>query len=202
MSGEALMSDGEQYSHRQLTDIAQAIGQVVQMGVQVGIVVGAGNVFRARSANLQIVDRVTADNVGMLGTIMNAAIMRDYLRAEGLKAKILSPREQSPLTRSFARDDALALFQAGNILLFAGGTGNPYFTTDTAATLRAMVSGRPFMWRASLMRRQASSGSLGPRSRVRISSHSASAHGTRSRSSSWSTSRSWISSRSATSLAA
>jgi len=138
LSGEALMSDGEQYSHRKLTGLAQAVGQVVQQGVQVGIVVGAGNVFRARSANLQIVDRVTADNVGMLGTIMNAAIMRDYLRAEGLKAKILSPREQSPLTRAFARDDALALFQAGNILLFAGGTGNPYFTTDSAAALRAL----------------------------------------------------------------
>jgi len=138
LSGEALMSDGEQYSHRKLTGLAQAIGQVVQQGVQVGIVVGAGNVFRARSANLEIVDRVTADNVGMLGTVMNAAIMRDYLRAEGLRAKVLSPREQRPLTKSFARDDALALMQAGYVLLFAGGTGNPYFTTDSAASLRAL----------------------------------------------------------------
>ena len=128
MSGEALMSDGEQYSHRKLTGLAQAVAQVVQQGVQVGIVVGAGNIFRARSANLEIVDRVTADNVGMLGTVMNAAIMRDYLRAEGLKAKVLSPREQRPLTKSFARDDALALMQSGHVLLFAGGTGNPYFT--------------------------------------------------------------------------
>ncbi len=138
MSGEALMSDGEQYSHRKLTGLAQAVAQVVQQGVQVGIVVGAGNIFRARSANLEIVDRVTADNVGMLGTVMNAAIMRDYLRAEGLKAKVLSPREQRPLTKSFARDDALALMQSGHVLLFAGGTGNPYFTTDSAAALRAL----------------------------------------------------------------
>jgi uridylate kinase len=138
LSGEALMSDGEQYSHRKLTALAQAVGQVVQQGVQVGIVVGAGNIFRARSANLQIVDRVTADNVGMLGTVMNAAIMRDYLRAEGLKAKVLSPREQRPLTKSFGRDEALALFQSGHVLLFAGGTGNPYFTTDSAAALRAL----------------------------------------------------------------
>ena len=138
MSGEALMSAGEQYSHRKLTGLAQAVAQVVQQGVQVGIVVGAGNIFRARSANLEIVDRVTADNVGMLGTVMNAAILRDYLRAEGLRAKVLSPREQRPLTKSFARDDALALMQSGHVLLFAGGTGNPYFTTDSAAALRAL----------------------------------------------------------------
>ena len=138
LSGEALMSDGEQYSHRKLTGLAQAVAQVVQEGVQVGIVAGAGNIFRARSANLQIVDRVTADNVGMLGTVMNAAILRDYLRAEGLKTRIFSPREQRPLTKSFARDDALALMQTGHVLLFAGGTGNPYFTTDSAAALRAL----------------------------------------------------------------
>ena len=138
LSGEALMSDGEQYSHRKLTGVAQALAQVVQQGVQAGIVVGAGNIFRARSANLQIVDRVTADNVGMLGTVMNAAILRDYLRAEGLRAKVFSPREQRPLTKSFARDDALSLMQSGHVLLFAGGTGNPYFTTDSAAALRAL----------------------------------------------------------------
>ena len=138
LSGEALMSDGEQYSHRKLTGLAQALGQIIQQGVQVGIVVGAGNIFRARSANLEIVDRVTADNVGMLGTVMNASIMRDYLRAEGLRSKIFSPREHRPLTKSFARDEALALMQSGHVLLFAGGTGNPYFTTDSAAALRAL----------------------------------------------------------------
>ncbi len=138
LSGEALMEGGEQYSHRRLSALAQTIVSVREQGVQVGIVIGAGNIFRARSANLQIVDRVTADNVGMLGTIMNAAILRDYLRAEGLKAKILSPRELRPLTGAFARDTALALLQAGYVLIFAGGTGNPYFTTDSAAALRAL----------------------------------------------------------------
>lgn len=138
LSGEALMEGSEQYSHRKLTALAQTIAAVRQQGVQVGVVVGAGNIFRARSANLQIVDRVTADNVGMLGTIMNAAILRDYLRAEGMKAKILSPRELRPLTSAFARDTALSLLQAGHVLIFAGGTGNPYFTTDSAAALRAL----------------------------------------------------------------
>ncbi len=138
LSGEALMEGNEQYSHRKLLALAQTIAAVRQQGVQVGVVVGAGNIFRARSANLQIVDRVTADNVGMLGTIMNAAILRDYLRAEGMKAKILSPRELRPLTSAFARDTALSLLQAGHVLIFAGGTGNPYFTTDSAAALRAL----------------------------------------------------------------
>jgi uridylate kinase len=138
LSGEALMEGPEQYCHEKLTGLAQAIARTVEAGVQVGIVVGAGNIFRARSANLQIVDRVTADNVGMLATIMNAAIVRDYLRAEGLKARIMSPREQRPLTEAFARDTALSALQAGTVLIFAGGTGNPYFTTDSAAALRAL----------------------------------------------------------------
>jgi len=138
LSGEALMSADEQYCHTKLTNLAQAISQVVQKGVQVGIVVGAGNIFRARSANLEIVDRVTADNVGMLATIMNAAIVRDYLRGEGLQSRVLSPREQRPLTKSFARDEALELMNRGHVLLFAGGTGNPFFTTDSAAALRAL----------------------------------------------------------------
>ena len=138
LSGEALGGESEQFCHDKIVAMAQAIHQIVQRGIQVGIVVGAGNIFRARSANLEIVDRVTADNVGMLGTIMNAAILRDYLRAEGLKAKILSPREQRPLTAAFARDTALGLMKSGCVLIFAGGTGNPYFTTDSAAALRAL----------------------------------------------------------------
>jgi uridylate kinase len=138
LSGEALMEGGEQYSHRKLTGLAQAVLHTTELGVQVGIVIGAGNIFRARSANLQIVDRVTADNVGMLATVMNAAIVRDYLRAEGLRSIILSPREQRPLTGPFARDTALGQLQTGTVVLFAGGTGNPYFTTDSAAALRAL----------------------------------------------------------------
>ncbi|MFT5234172.1 MAG: uridylate kinase [Candidatus Krumholzibacteriia bacterium] len=138
LSGEALMSGDKQFDHEKLTGLAQAVAQVTQMGVQVGIVIGAGNLFRARSANLEVVDRVTADNVGMLATVMNAAIFRDYLRGEGLQSRVLSPREQRPLTKSFARDDAMELMNRGHVLIFAGGTGNPYFTTDSAAALRAL----------------------------------------------------------------
>jgi uridylate kinase len=141
LSGEALGGEGEPFDHARLLGLAQVIHQVVQEGVQLGIVLGAGNIFRARSANLEVVERVTADHVGMLGTIMNAAILRDYLRAEGIKARILSPRDLAPLSRLFARDQALPLLQSGHVLILAGGTGNPYFTTDSAAALRALELG-------------------------------------------------------------
>ena len=132
------MSDQDPFGHDRLTQLAQTINQVVATGVQVGIVVGAGNLFRARSANLGVVNRVTADHVGMLATMMNAAVLRDYLRAEGAKAVVLSPRETKPLSRGFSRDLALPLLNDRTILIFGGGTGNPYFTTDSAAALRAL----------------------------------------------------------------
>lgn len=138
LSGEALADGDDPFSHAHLSALAQTIAQAVHDGVQVAIVIGAGNLFRARSANLEVVGRVTADQVGMLATIMNAAVVRDYLRGEGLKARILTPRAQPPLADGFARDTALEAMKAGCVLLLAGGTGNPYFTTDTAAALRAL----------------------------------------------------------------
>jgi uridylate kinase len=142
LSGEALMGeDGEQYGHARLSALAQAIAQVAQEGVQIGIVVGAGNLFRARSANLEMLARVTADHVGMLATIMNAAVLRDYLRAEGAMARIFSPRETVPLTWAFSREAVKPLLHQGQVVLFGGGTGNPFFTTDTAAALRAAEIG-------------------------------------------------------------
>ncbi len=138
LSGEALASGDEQYSHDRMTKIAQAIASLINDGVQVGIVVGAGNIYRGRSANLEVVDRVTADNVGMLATVMNAGILRDYLWAEGMNSRIYTPSEMRPLTRAFSRDAALKDLSSGYALIFAGGTGNPYFTTDSAAALRAL----------------------------------------------------------------
>jgi uridylate kinase len=138
LSGEALADGDEQFSHRKLSGLAQMLYQAVQSGVQVAVVCGAGNIFRARQANLGVLGRVTADQVGMLGTVMNAAVLRDYLRAEGQPAHIFTPRTQAPLADAFARDKALALLKSGHVLLLAGGTGNPYFTTDSAAALRAL----------------------------------------------------------------
>ena len=141
LSGEVLMENGEQFGHSRLTALAQAIAQVVQNGIQLGVVIGGGNIFRARAANLEIVERVTADHVGMMGTVMNAAIVRDYLRAEGVRARVFSPRALAPLTRQFTRDTALPVLRGGGVVLLAGGTGNPYFTTDSAAALRALEIG-------------------------------------------------------------
>ncbi|MEZ4387514.1 MAG: UMP kinase [Candidatus Krumholzibacteriia bacterium] len=138
LSGEALADQDSQFSHAKLTSLAQTIQQISQAGVQVGVVCGAGNIFRARQANLGVMGRVTADHVGMLATVMNAAMLRDYLRAEGQKAVIFAPRRQPPLADMFVRDKALELLKAGTVLIFAGGTGNPYFTTDSAAALRAL----------------------------------------------------------------
>lgn len=138
LSGEALADAESQFSHAKLTALAQTLNQVVQSGVQVGVVCGAGNIFRARQANLNVLGRVTADHVGMLATVMNAAVLRDYLRAEGQNAVIYAPREQHPLAKPFVRDRALQRLKSGTVLIFAGGTGNPYFTTDSAAALRAL----------------------------------------------------------------
>lgn len=149
LSGESLQEGDEQFGHARLSGLAQVLAQAVQDGVQVGIVLGAGNIFRARTANLEVVERVTADHVGMLATIMNAAILRDYLRSEGVPARVFTPREVIPLSRAFARDVALPLLKAGHVLLFAGGTGNPYFTTDTAAALRAAEIGADALVKAT-----------------------------------------------------
>jgi len=138
LSGEALASDGDPFGHDKLSDLAHVISELVSEGVQVGVVVGAGNLFRARSANLGTINRVTADHVGMMATMMNAAVLRDYLRAEGTRAVMLAPREAPPLARIFSRDLALPLLADRTVLIFGGGTGNPYFTTDSAAALRAL----------------------------------------------------------------
>jgi len=138
LSGEALGSGQEPFAGELLQDLALAVAPAVRDGLRLGIVVGGGNLFRARSADLHVIDRVTADNVGMLATIMNGAVLRDYLRNEGIRAQLLTPRETPPLGRRFTRDLALELLKQGTVLIFAGGTGNPYFTTDSAAALRAL----------------------------------------------------------------
>lgn len=138
LSGEALADDQEQFSHQRLSALSQVLSQASQSGVEVAVVCGAGNIFRARQANLNVLGRVAADQIGMLATVMNAAVLCDYLRAEGQNARIFAARDFRPLADVFVRDQALELLRSGNVLLFAGGTGNPFFTTDTAAVLRAL----------------------------------------------------------------
>ena len=138
LSGEGLMSGNDPFGHDKLEAIASVIAKVAASGVEIGIVVGAGNLFRARSANLEVMPRVSADNVGMLATIMNATVLRDYIRNTGQKAEVLTPGPTPPLTKTFSCDLSLELFENNTVLIFGGGTGNPYFTTDSAAALRAL----------------------------------------------------------------
>ncbi len=149
LSGEALSGDGAQFDHHRLQELAGALARLAAGGVQTGVVLGAGNIFRARTADLTVLERVTADHAGMLATVMNAAVLRDYLRAAGAAAQVLAPREVAPLARAFTRDEALARLAAGEIVLLAGGTGNPFFTTDSAAALRAAEIGAEALLKAT-----------------------------------------------------
>jgi uridylate kinase len=150
LSGEALAGgEGEPFGHERLRGLAAAVAAVSRAGVQVAIVNGAGNLFRARSANLEVLGRVTADHVGMLATVMNAAVLRDYLRDAGVAARVLAPRETPPLAAGFSRDAADEALRAGEVVVFGGGTGNPFFTTDTAAALRAVEIGADALLKAT-----------------------------------------------------
>ncbi len=150
LSGEALGGDGgEPHSHARLAALAAAIGEAARGGVQVGVVLGAGNLFRGRSANLDVLGRVSADHIGMLATLLNAAVLREYLRDAGLRADVLAPRAQPPLAEGFTREDAVARLEAGHVLVFGGGTGNPFFTTDTAAALRGAEIGAEVLLKAT-----------------------------------------------------
>lgn len=104
--------------------------------VQIGIVIGGGNIYRGASGSAMI-DRVSGDQMGMLSTVINALALRDYFEKAGMATKIMGPASVSPLMLPFDRKHAEELLDQGNVLIFAGGTGNPFFTTDSAAALRA-----------------------------------------------------------------
>ncbi len=139
LSGEALM--GEQdfgISQDMLEYVSAEIKAVIQRGVQMGIVVGGGNIFRGVSGAAQSMDRVPADQMGMLATVINAIAVAENLNRNGIPAKVLSAIPTGTFTESFSRRLALEYLEAGTVVVFAAGTGNPYFTTDTAASLRAI----------------------------------------------------------------
>ena len=114
-----------------------SIKDIVDNGVEVCIVVGAGNIWRGRIADTIGIDRSEADYMGMLGTIINAVAVKSALENNGLKSAVLSAIEVKQLAKQFTKESAMKAFEQGKVLVFAGGTGNPYFTTDTCAALRA-----------------------------------------------------------------
>lgn len=139
LSGEALMGDQDfGVSQDMLEYVSSEINTAVERGIQVGIVVGGGNIFRGVSGAAQNMDRVSADQMGMLATVMNAIAIAENLNRNNIPAKVLSAIPIGTFTETFSRRLALEYLQAGQVVVFAAGTGNPYFTTDTAASLRAV----------------------------------------------------------------
>lgn len=138
LSGEALMGpDRFGYHADTLAGFVGQIGDVVASGVQVGIVVGGGNLFRGATGALSGMDRATADSMGMLATVMNALALKDALQRAGVDARVQTAVQIAHLGEEFERDAAVRDLEAGRVVIFGGGTGNPFFTTDTAAALRA-----------------------------------------------------------------
>jgi uridylate kinase len=120
-----------------LKAIAQEIKAVVDLGVQVGVVVGGGNIFRGLEASAQGIDRAVADNMGMLATVINAIALQDALEKSGVPTRVMSAITMNEVAEPYIRRRALRHLEKGRIVVFGAGTGSPYFTTDTAAALRA-----------------------------------------------------------------
>jgi uridylate kinase len=139
LSGEALMGEEPYGIDPAVTlQVAQEIGEVQQLGVQVGVVIGGGNLFRGLAASARGMDRATADYMGMLATVINALALQDALEQAGVTTRIATAIEMRAVAEPFIRRRAIRHLEKGRVVVFAAGTGNPYFTTDTAAALRAM----------------------------------------------------------------
>ncbi|BFM06176.1 UMP kinase [Halioxenophilus aromaticivorans] len=139
LSGEQLMGDeGFGIDPKVLDKMALEIGQLVGIGVQVGLVIGGGNLFRGAALNAAGLDRVTGDHMGMLATVMNALAMRDALERSNINSTVMSAIPMSGVLEHYDRRRAIRLLEAGEVVIFSAGTGNPFFTTDSAACLRGI----------------------------------------------------------------
>jgi len=138
LSGEALAGDkGYGIEHGVITSIARQVVEVTQKGVEVAIVVGGGNIWRGVSGSAKGMDRATADYMGMLATVINSLAMQDALENEGMVTRVMSAIEMKEVAEPYIRRRAIRHLEKGRVVIFAAGTGNPYFSTDTAAALRA-----------------------------------------------------------------
>ncbi|UDQ97228.1 UMP kinase [Lentisphaerota bacterium WC36G] len=139
LSGEALKGYQDSgYDAQALDTLVNTVQKVVDNGVELAIVVGAGNVWRGVNGSSWGMDRVTADYMGMLATVMNGLCLRDALNNAGIAAEVFSAIQMEPVVRHYNRNQAINAMNAGKVCIFTGGTGSPYFTTDTASTLRAL----------------------------------------------------------------
>ena len=150
LSGEALMGpDSFGYHAETMAGFVGQIREVVALGVQVGIVVGGGNLFRGATGALSGMNRASADSMGMLATVMNALALKDALQQAGVDARVQTAVSIAHVGDDFDRDAAVRHLEAGRVVIFGGGTGNPFFTTDTAAALRAAEIGADLLLKAT-----------------------------------------------------
>ena len=141
LSGEALGAKDGILDQRKLANVANIVENIRKAGVEVGIVVGAGNIWRGRLAEKIGIEQSTADYMGMLGTIINALAIQSAIEQKGLACKVLSSINVNQVCEPYIRRRAIHHLEKGEIVIFAGGTGNPYFTTDTTAALRGLEVG-------------------------------------------------------------
>ena len=138
LSGEALMGDDAFGINRAtIVRIVEEVAEVTRLGVEVAVVIGGGNIFRGVAGGSVGMDRATADYMGMLATVMNALALADTMNKAGLTARVMSAIGIEQVVEPYVRPKALQYLEEGKVVIFAAGTGNPFFTTDTAATLRA-----------------------------------------------------------------
>ncbi|MEW6563061.1 MAG: UMP kinase [Pseudomonadota bacterium] len=139
LSGEALMGDDSYGINREVIErIVSSIGEVVQLGVQVAIVIGGGNIFRGVAPAASGMDRATADYMGMLATVMNAMALQDAMKRQNIDCRVQSALNLEQVAEPYIRGKALRYLEEGKVVIFGAGTGNPFFTTDTAAALRGV----------------------------------------------------------------
>ena len=142
LSGEALMGDRDYgQAPERISAVARAVGEVVETGVEMAIVVGGGNILRGTQEAARGMDRATADYAGMLATVLNALTVQDALEQLGVFTRVMSAIDVSEVAEPYIRRRAIRHLEKGRVVIFAAGTGNPFFTTDTAAALRALEIG-------------------------------------------------------------
>jgi uridylate kinase len=150
LSGEALMGDDPYGVNKQTIEaIVAEIAQVSRLGVEIGVVIGGGNIFRGVSPGTAGMDRATADYMGMLATVMNALALSDAMRRSGLASRVQSALNIEQVVEPYIRGKAIRYLEEGKVVIFAAGTGNPFFTTDTAAALRGSEMGAEIVLKAT-----------------------------------------------------
>ncbi|NQT25958.1 UMP kinase [candidate division KSB1 bacterium] len=151
LSGEALRSKDRDLDidPEVVKQIANEIRSVIEVGVELGIVIGGGNIFRGLSASARGMDRVTADHMGMLATVINSLALQDFLERVDVPTRVMSAVQLEAMAEPFIRRRAMSHLDRGRVVVFAAGTGNPYFTTDSAAALRAIEIGADAILKAT-----------------------------------------------------